>query len=134
MAGRYVGVPRARLAEIVSDQSRWRAFGERMKERAQQLCPVGTNEDREGPHLRDTLEAKFITGSDPRILIGSRQKGDVLYFLTKGTQDHFVKPVRAKALRFTSGGQVVFSAGHTVKGIQPNDFVMEAVRQVGREG
>ena len=70
-----------------------------------------------------------------------RVEGDVWHFLNEGTRDHFVRPVRARALRFFRGGGPktspgiiragagapategpFFSKGHRVRGIRPRRF------------
>jgi hypothetical protein len=112
----------------------WRHLGERMVAQAKSTCPTSKDEDgKSGPHLKETLIAKFISGADARILIGSEKKGDVLGYLTQGTSDHFVAPKNAQALRWTSGGTVYFSRGHQVSGIPPNDFLIRAIRDVARK-
>lgn len=130
---RYIGVPRSVVDAEIGASEGWRHLGERIKTRAVELCPVAEEEDGwTGPHLRDVLELKVITGSDPRLLIGTSNpaRADVLGFLTAGTDAHFVAPVNANALRWTKGGQVFFSAGHGVSGIDPHPFIIDAARQV----
>lgn len=127
---KFVGVPRSVVDREVGEMAGWRAIGERMLQRAKALCPVGEEVDGwQGPHLRDTLELRVITGTDPRLLIGSKTKGEVLGYLIEGTSEHFVEPVNAKALRFTKGGTVYFSAGHMVAGITANNFVLQAITE-----
>lgn len=130
---RYIGVPRAMLDSELAEMPGWRVLGERMLRRAVALCPV--SEDQEGgkargPHLKDTLEVRFISGSDPRILIGSAKKGDVLSYVNDGTSAHEIVPVDAQALRFTDGGTVVFATHVDHPGNAANPFVMKAVREV----
>jgi hypothetical protein len=130
---RFQGVPRAELNRIIGDMEGWRNMGHRMLEHVKDRCPVSSDEDGAGgEHLRDTLEVRFITGSDPRILIGSSRKGDVLTYLTQGTSDHFVAPVNASVLRWTSGGTTFFSAGHMVSGIKASSFLLDAVREIAQ--
>lgn len=134
---RYVGVPRSVIDSDVAEMRGWKELGQRMLTRVQAVCPVSDEADQEdyqGPHLRDTLEVRFISGSDPRILIGTSTKGNVLEYLTNGTSDHDIPLVNAKALRWTKGGTVFFSAGHQVKGITANPFVLNACREVAQEG
>lgn len=135
MAVRFIAAPRPVVRAAIGEMAGWRHLGERMLTKAKALCPVSAEEDGwEGPHLRDTLEVRFITGEDPRIMIGSAKKGDVLQYLTDGTTSHWVEPVNAGALRWTSGGTVYFSAGHEVKGIEANPFIMQAIRETAGEG
>lgn len=127
---RFVAAPRPVVRAAIAEMAGWRNLGERMLVRAKAMCPVGAEEEGwQGPHLRDTLEVRFVTGADPRIMIGSVQKGDVLRYLTDGTVDHPVAPVNASVLKWTSGGTAYFSAGHEVKGIEKNPFVLEAIHQ-----
>lgn len=131
---RFVAAPRPVVRAAIAEMAGWRNLGERILVRAKALCPVGAEEDGwQGPHLRDTLEVRFVTGPDPRIMIGSVRKGEVLRYLTDGTVDHFVPLVNASALRWTSGGTVYFSSGHEVKGIEKNPFVLDAVHQTVAE-
>lgn len=128
---RYLGVPRSVLHGVVADMPGWRILGERIRQRAMIICPVSTGNDNEDEHLRDTLVVKFISGGDPRILVGSTRKGDVFSYVTLGTEPHPIDPVNASLLRFTAGGTVVFAhhvehPGHP----EPNDFVTLAARQV----
>lgn len=135
MTVRFIAAPRPVVRAAISEMAGWRELGERMLTKTKALCPVSSEEEGwEGPHLRDTLEVRFVTGADPRIMIGSVKKGDVLRYLTEGTSAHWVEPVNASALRWTQGGTVYFSAGHEVKGIEANPFVMDAIRQTAGEG
>jgi len=49
-------------------------------------------------------------------------------FILNGTKDH--GPVKAKALRFEIGGQVIFA--RRVRGIKPQDFLYEGEKQAER--
>ncbi len=50
---------------------------------------------------------------------------DVVYseYLYYGTRDHFIKPVKAKALSWVQNGQRRFSQGHTVSGIKKSHWI-----------
>ncbi len=136
MAGdiRFIGAPRSVINAVVSEQAGWRALGLRMLDHAKARCPVDESDERPpGPHLRDTLEARFVTGADPRILIGSSKQGQLLTWITDGTDPHIIEPVTAKALRFTSGGTVVFAARVQHPGTKPDDFLLRAIREVAQE-
>jgi hypothetical protein len=127
----FIGVPRAVLNAAIGDMPGWRDLGNRMLAQVQENCPVSDDDSSdEGPHLRDTMVVHFISGADARILIGSQTKGDVLGYLTKGTEDHFVAPVNATVLAWTSGGGAFFSMGHTVSGISANSFVIDSCREI----
>jgi len=133
---RFVGVPAPVLREIVSLEPGWRTIGMRMYERAVETCPESKDleGDYQGPHLKDTLVVHFVTGTDPRILIGSEKKGQVLSWVTDGTTPHEIVPVNARALRWTvPGGTVVFAQHVNHPGTKPNPFLLDAVRAIAQE-
>lgn len=49
-------------------------------------------------------------------------------YVTGGTRPHVIRPVRAKALRFTVGGHVVYAKVVMHPGTRPNDFLRKALR------
>lgn len=49
-------------------------------------------------------------------------------YVTGGTRPHVIRPVRARALRFTVGGQVVYARLVHHPGTKPNDFLRQALR------
>jgi hypothetical protein len=49
-------------------------------------------------------------------------------YVINGTRPHLIRPVRAKALRFTVGGQVVYARLVHHPGNKPNDFLRKALR------
>lgn len=49
-------------------------------------------------------------------------------YVIGGTRPHAIRPVRAKALRFTVGGQVVYAKVVMHPGAKPNDFLRQALR------
>lgn len=49
-------------------------------------------------------------------------------YVTGGTRPHIIRPVRAKALRFTVGGRVVYARIVHHPGNKPNDFLRQALR------
>lgn len=50
-------------------------------------------------------------------------------YVVNGTRPHQIRPVRAKALRFTVGGRVVFARLVNHPGTKPNDFLGAALRK-----
>jgi hypothetical protein len=50
-------------------------------------------------------------------------------YVINGTRPHLIRPVRAQALRFTTGGRVVFAKLVHHPGTQPNDFLSKALRE-----
>ena len=49
-------------------------------------------------------------------------------YVTLGTRPHIIRPVRARALRFMIGGQVVYAKVVMHPGTRPNDFLRQALR------
>jgi hypothetical protein len=49
-------------------------------------------------------------------------------YVIGGTRPHVIRPVQAKALRFTVGGQVVYAKVVMHPGTKPNNFLREALR------
>jgi hypothetical protein len=49
-------------------------------------------------------------------------------YVINGTRPHLIRPVRAKSLRFTVGGQVVYARLVRHPGNKPNDFLRKALR------
>lgn len=133
---RYIGAPRSVVNEAVSHMEGWKKLGERCLEEAKAACPVSedTGDPRKpaGPHLRDTLRLKMIGGGDPRILVGSDQKGDVLGFVHDGTSAHEV-PVPSGTLAFTPKGEgtLIFRRvdSVTIPAHDPNPFILEAMKK-----
>lgn len=119
------------INEAIGEMEGWKHFGQRVLEKAKEIAPVGEEVDGyQGPHLKDTLELKIITGSDPRLLIGSRQKGSVLAYVIEGTAAHEIVPNQASVLRFTSGGTVVFTQHVDHPGTTANPFITKAAQAV----
>ncbi|MFD8509719.1 hypothetical protein ACFV27_01035 [Streptomyces antimycoticus] len=50
-------------------------------------------------------------------------------FVLDGTRPHVIRPRRAKALRFDSGGRTVFAKVVHHPGTEPNNFLAEALRE-----
>lgn len=50
-------------------------------------------------------------------------------WVINGTRPHQIRPVRAQALRFTTGGRIVFAKLVNHPGTQPNDFLGKALRE-----
>lgn len=49
-------------------------------------------------------------------------------FVTLGTRPHLIRPVQARALRFTVGGRVVYAQLVHHPGNKPNDFLVKSLR------
>jgi hypothetical protein len=126
----FQGVPRSVIDSAVAETEGWKNLGQRMLAEVQNRCPVSDDDD--GPHLKDTLVVSFISGADPRILIGTATKGDVLGYLTKGTDPHPIDPVVANVLHWVSGGQDFFASHVDHPGTQPNPFLLDACRAIAQ--
>jgi len=127
---RFVGLPRPLLYAAVAEMPGWRILGERIFERAKALCPVSDNED-DGPHLVDQLELRFISGVDPRILIGcSKDPGHLKFrYVVDGTDPH---PIDALGPYSLHNAQTDEYFGPHVEhpGTDPNNFPVEAMKLI----
>lgn len=50
-------------------------------------------------------------------------------YVVNGTRPHQIRPVRARALRFTTGGRIVFAKLVNHPGTKPDDFLNKALRE-----
>ena len=145
---RYVSYGTPVLARAVGDSPQWREYGERIRTIAVAECPVGkdpeSGDEHEGPHLRDTLEVRFVSGDTPMILIGSLltrgagTQADVsalgLLVAPSGGSYSIVPKTEGGVLRWFSDGQPVFRA--YVENHPPpkkNDFVTRSMQIVTLE-
>lgn len=123
---RFVGLPRPAMREALTIGAGWRQLGYRAFDQARRLCPVGDSD--EDDHLRDKLQLRFVTGTDPRILIGAQDPRCA--YVINGTEPHPIDPVNASVLVFTVDGQTVFARHVDHPGTQPNNFILRAFREV----
>lgn len=65
-------------------------------------------------------------GGDFRGVIRSTHPATI--YVVSGTRPHIIRPVRAKALRFTVGGQVVYAKIVHHPGTRANNFLAESLR------
>ncbi|WP_328436875.1 hypothetical protein OHA71_06380 [Streptomyces sp. NBC_00444] len=65
-------------------------------------------------------------GGDFQGVINSRHPATL--YVIGGTRPHVIRPVRARALRFTVGGRTVYARVVMHPGTQPNNFLREALR------
>jgi hypothetical protein len=132
----FIGLPAPLIAAAVADLPAWPVLGERMLQVSKDKCPVGKNEDgSDSGALKESMELRLEYGLDPRIMIGStRTLGDsgvsALGVVEYDTDPHPIDPVNAQALRFTSGGTVVFAAHVDHPGTKAQPFVEESIRAV----
>jgi hypothetical protein len=73
-----------------------------------------------------TVQIRTGPGGDFQGVINSRHPA-TLYVLG-GTRPHVIRPVRARALRFTVGGRTVYAKAVMHPGTQPNRFLQESLR------
>jgi len=104
--------------------------------REAQLITTQRIESRSGTYER-SFDFVVIPGNPPKLLFGN--KAPFAIHLEEGTDDHFVKPVNAKALRWFenpgagSAGNPIFSKGHKVSGIKAKNIVRDAVSNTGNK-
>lgn len=109
--------------------------GDMVKDRARQRVGVSSPAQRVtraggGQHLRDAIVKRMVpapSGVEVRVvaeLPHARYHHD-------GTEPHTITPVRAKALRFTVGGRVVFAVRVQHPGTRANPFLTDAAADVG---
>lgn len=131
MASRFVAAPRGVVNGVVGDMPGWRHLGERILGQAIADCPVGEETDGwQGPHLKDALVLIVIGGEDPRLMVGSKERGDLLSYVHDGTVAHGIDPVNASVLHFFVDGDEVFTKHVDHPGTTANPFVLDAVRTV----
>lgn len=91
---------------------------DRTAARARQFAP-GSMSERIAPPIVQSLAG----GPSANITVRHPAVGYVI----NGTRPHQIRPVRARALRFTVGGRVVFARLVNHPGTQPNDFLNKAL-------
>lgn len=81
------------------------------------------------PRYKQSLKIKTDFG---KLILELDYQGDnnepLGVWFEHGTKDHFIKPVKAKALSFIENGQRFFSKGHFVKGIRERRIMEKMVR------
>jgi HK97 gp10 family phage protein len=87
-------ISREKLAKFLEESAKF-VFAE-VRERA----PVRTGRLRESITLVKVSDLHYVVGSSLEYAV----------FVEKGTRPHIIRPKRARALRFTVGGQTVFAA------------------------
>lgn len=90
----------------------------RVENAARRLAP-GTMADR----IESRIEGR---GRELSGVIVSRHPATI--FVIRGTRPHIIRPVRARALRFTVGGRVVYATVVHHPGTRSNNFLREALR------
>jgi hypothetical protein len=73
-----------------------------------------------------TVQIRRGPNGDFQGVINSRHPASL--YVLGGTRPHVIRPVRARALKFTMGGQTVYAKVVMHPGTQPNRFLQEALR------
>ena len=73
-----------------------------------------------------TVQIRRGPGGDFQGVINSRHPASL--YVLGGTRPHVIRPVRARALRFTVGGRTVHAKVVFHPGTKPNNFLAEALR------
>lgn len=73
-----------------------------------------------------TVAIRSGPGGDFQGVINSRHPASL--YVLGGTRPHVIRPVRARALKFTVGGQTVFAKVVFHPGTRPNNFLADALR------
>jgi hypothetical protein len=73
-----------------------------------------------------TVQIRRGPGGDFQGVINSRHPASL--YVLGGTRPHVIRPVRARALRFTVGSQTVYAKVVMHPGTQPNNFLRDALR------
>jgi len=73
-----------------------------------------------------TVAIRRGPGGDFQGVINSRHPATL--YVIGGTRPHVIRPVRARALRFTVGSQTVYARVVFHPGTKPNNFLREALR------
>ena len=91
----------------------------RVEEEAKRRAPGSM-----GRHI--SAQIRSGPGGDFQGVINSRHPATL--YVIGGTRPHVIRPVRARALRFTVGGSTVYAKVVMHPGTKPNNFLREALR------
>lgn len=73
-----------------------------------------------------TVQIRRGPGGDFQGVVNSRHPASL--YVLGGTRPHPIRPIRARALRFTMGGRVVYAKAVMHPGTKPNNFLGDALR------
>lgn len=73
-----------------------------------------------------TVQIRRGPGGDFQGVINSRHPATL--YVIGGTRPHVIRPVRARALKFTVGSRTVYAKVVMHPGTQPNNFLRDALR------
>lgn len=84
-------------------------------------------------HLRDTITKRLVTDSKGvGVHVGDLDdSAPHARYHHDGTSPHVIRPVRARMLRFTVGGRVVFASIVQHPGTKANPYLVDAARAAG---
>lgn len=85
--------------------------------------PVDTGNMRDQTTVRDFPQANGV-------LVEANVDTDYAEYVSEGTRPHVIKPRRAKALRFTVGGRVVYATKVDHPGTKPNSWWNDSIRRL----
>lgn len=95
----------------------WQECADYAVEEARKKAPSVTG------HLRDSIEATQVSHTGFRLIC----RADYGAYIELGTRDHWVEPVKKKALHWEENGEDRFSKGHMVSGITAKPFIQPAM-------
>ena len=112
--------------------------GDEVKRGARQRVGVSSPAGRQtraggGQHLRDTINKRLVRDrAGAAVYVGDLDDSvPHARYHHDGTRPHQILPVRAKMLRFTVGGQVVFARVVNHPGTKANPYLVDAARAAG---
>lgn len=71
-----------------------------------------------------------VSKSGPRVRVEATIDTDYARYVAEGTRPHVIRPRRARALRFTTGGRVVYAAKVNHPGTRPIPWWQNQLRQL----
>lgn len=77
-----------------------------------------------------SIKYKVFEAENPFIRVGVlNERHKYGHFVHSGTRPHWIVPVKAKALRFVIGGNVIFAKKVLHPGTRPDEFVFNGMRK-----
>lgn len=112
--------------------------GDEVKRGARQRVGVSSPAGRQtraggSQHLRDTINKRLVKDRTGAAVYVGDLDDSVPHarYHHDGTRPHQIRPVRARMLRFTVGGQVVFARVVSHPGTKANPYLVDAARAAG---
>jgi len=124
-----IRLDRAALNRTMTNASRQelREASRQVVNRAKVLAPVRTG------RLRSSIRAEPPRFFSLRGMVKVGSDLEYAGFVNDGTRPHVIRPRRAKALRFTVGGRVVFAKVVNHPGQRAQPFLDRALREVAAQ-